>query len=181
MQLVLSALVSSLLSFAPCTNSKPLSPPVLRSIDATHDNQLTLSWNKAEGAVTHYSIFYGRKPDNLSYSNNNAGRSDTYTIKGLSGGSVYYFKIKAVNGCMEGDYSNVLSALTTGTIIDTGAEGFTGLSPNDDVQGEAVASSELDDKGVHLAKLIDNNREVLSALSALTAMGFLYYFFIKGE
>jgi hypothetical protein len=50
-------------------------------------------------------------------------------VRGLSGGITYYFKIRAGNGCMPGDFSNELSATTRGGFISSPAEGFAPPAP----------------------------------------------------
>jgi hypothetical protein len=64
----------------------------------------------------------------MQYGNPNVGGSDTtfYTVNSLSRGTTYYFKVKAINDCMPGDYSNTLSAAPSGIVITTTgpAEGF---------------------------------------------------------
>jgi len=47
-----------------------------------------------------------------------------YTVKGLSGGQTYYFKIRAGNGCLPGDFSNEVSGTTFGSAITSAASGF---------------------------------------------------------
>lgn len=189
MQLVVPGIVSSLILISffitpawakepICAELKPSSIPILLSADATFDNQVILTWTKSDSPLTHYLIYYGGEPNNTTYISPNVDHSKTtYTIKSLSGGSAYYFKVRAVNGCMEGDYSNELSALTTGAIIDTEAPGFTQInsyedtSSSDDIKGEET-------EGQKLTELVDNNRGLLSILSAFAAAATLYYFFV---
>ena len=99
-----------------CTDAKPSSAPQLLSAIATAPNEVTLNWSKASDPVTYYLLAYGTKSGELLYGNPNIGGSSTtsYTVKGLSGGKTYFFKVRAGNNCMPGDYSNELSTFVTG-------------------------------------------------------------------
>jgi len=119
-----------------CSAAKPGSAPTITSA-VGGDNSVTLTWSKAANPVTNYLVAYGTKPGSIEYGNPNVGNSDTtsYTIKGLSGGTRYYFKIKAINDCTPGDWSNEMSSTPGGRVIEatsvsgtTPAEGFTPVS-----------------------------------------------------
>ena len=79
--------------------------------------------------LTYYLITYGTNPGAQTYGNPNIGGKGTtgYTVSGLSGGIIYYFQVRAGNGCAPGDFSNEISATTLGVAIATeiSAEGFT--------------------------------------------------------
>ena len=112
---------------AACTASKPGSAPSLL-FAAPGNNSVTLTWSKAASPVTKYLIAYGTTSEAMQYGNPSVGGANTtfYTVGGLSGGTTYYFKVKGINDCMPGDFSNVLSASPVGTVITTTgpAEGF---------------------------------------------------------
>ncbi|MDD4136058.1 MAG: fibronectin type III domain-containing protein, partial [Candidatus Shapirobacteria bacterium] len=87
----------------------------------------------------------------------NVGNADTtsYTIKGLSGGTRYYFKVKAINDCMPGDWSNEVSSIVEGTsVVTTAAEGF-------------VPASEISNRLFDIALIVDKTQ--INNVSELTA------------
>jgi hypothetical protein len=109
-----------------CGDTKPGSAPRLVSATATGANEITLTWTKASDPVTYYLVAYGTKSGEQLYGNPNIGGSNTtsYTVKGLSGGKKYFFKVRAGNNCMPGDYSNELSATVYGVSYTGSAENF---------------------------------------------------------
>ena len=108
-----------------CTDAKPGNGPKLLSA-VPDENMVTLTWEKAKDPVTYYLVSYGLKTGEMLYGNPNIGDKNTvsYTVKGLSGGTKYYFKVRAGNNCMPGDFSNELSAKPGGKNMDSIAVGF---------------------------------------------------------
>ncbi|MBI2074457.1 MAG: fibronectin type III domain-containing protein [Candidatus Levybacteria bacterium] len=119
-----------------CGDTKPGSAPILLSWAAENPNEVILTWSKAQDPVTYYLVAYGTKPGSVEFGNPNIGGAETtsYTIKGLSGDTAYYVKVRAGNGCMPGDFSQELAVTPFGTQLTSAAEGFT--------QGVLGASSE---------------------------------------
>ena len=103
-----------------CTATKPASAPTITNT-VSGENSVTLTWSKAGNPVTKYLIAYGTKSGSIEFGNPNVGNENTtsYTIKGLSGGTKYYFKVKAINDCTPGDWSNEMSAIAKGKLITT--------------------------------------------------------------
>lgn len=112
-------------SAPPCNDTKPGSAPTLLSAVAGA-NSVTLNWSQASTPVSYYLVTYGTEPGLQQYGNPNVGDMNTtsYTVRGLSGGSRYYFKVRAGNGCMPGDFSNEVSAVPGGHYLETIATDF---------------------------------------------------------
>jgi hypothetical protein len=102
-----------------CTDSAPGSAPELTSAVANGTSQITLTWTAATDPVTYYLLAYGLTSGQYIYGNPNIGGHDTtsYTVSNLAKGTTYYFVIKAVNICNPSNFSNEVSATTTGGVV----------------------------------------------------------------
>lgn len=109
-----------------CGDSKPSSAPTLLSATPTGNNSIILRWSKASDPASYYLVTFGLRTGEQLYGNPNVGGNDTtaYTINNLSGGTRYFFKVRAGNGCMPGDYSNEVSAVAGGVQLASVPSGF---------------------------------------------------------
>ena len=101
-----------------CTDTPPASAPILNSITAGL-NSVTLSWTEGLGPISYYLIAYGDQSGLYQYGNPNIGGQGTisYTINDLFPNQIYYFVVRAGNGCAPGPFSNELSTATSGVPI----------------------------------------------------------------
>lgn len=111
-------------SSGPSCNNEAPKPTRLTSAVSTGKNEVTLTWDKALGTVTHYGVAYGVSANKPIYGASNVGNVNSFKINGLSGGGTYFFKVKAVNDCMPAEYSNEISVKVGGISINTPAQGF---------------------------------------------------------
>lgn len=108
-----------------CSDATPGGAPTLTSV-IFGNNSATLTWTPAASPVTYYLVAYGTSPGSYTYGNPNVGNSGTrsYTVSNLSGGTTYYFVVRAGNGCMPGAFSNERSATPGGGFVAGPAAGF---------------------------------------------------------
>ncbi len=98
-----------------CTQTKPVSKPDLFQINTTKDTA-TLYFTPVSKPVSAYQISYGYddKVERFGTSFSPTGNDgvQTYTINSLSPNTAYFFKVRASNGCMPGDWSREMIAKT---------------------------------------------------------------------
>lgn len=109
-----------------CKDKSPVSAPTLTSAVA-QGNSVTLTWVEGWGPITHYLVSYGRSETVMEYGSQNIGGHGTtsYTVGNLQTGVKYYFKVRPVNGCKPGKFSNKVPAT-----IGTSKIGTTDGKPN---------------------------------------------------
>ncbi len=101
-----------------CKDSAPTGAPMLQSAVSNGANQITLTWSQATDPVSYYLVAYGTSSKQYAYGNPNVGTKGTtsYTVGSLANGTMYYFVVRAGNGCAPGSYSNELSAVAGGIV-----------------------------------------------------------------
>ena len=172
-----------------CSDTKPGSAPTLLSA-STGTNSVTLVWSGASDPLTYYLVAFGTSPGSLAYGNPNIGGKGTtsYTVTNLSGGTTYYFRVRAGNGCMPGDYSNEL-AVTPGGGLTTGlpagfAPGVLGATIEEEVATPAATPTEPNEKegkvlgaqpGWNLAWFLSRLFSGMGSLSLASIFMFLGY------
>lgn len=153
-----------------CSAAKPGGAPTILSAVAG-GNSITLFWSKATDPLTHYLIAYGTKSGSIQYGNPNVGGSGTtsYTVKRLSAGATYYFKIKAINDCLPGDFSNEVSASVVGGTRVTGQ--ITPEAPAESFVPAAEISSQLFDITLTIDQPMVEDSKKLAARVTFASFG----------
>ncbi len=92
-----------------CWDAQPERPSGLKAVSGPHQGQVTLTWNKADGA-THYALMYGESWLDFKYGAPNVGDTDRFIVSSLRPGVGYYFAVTAVNGCASSGISDGAAA-----------------------------------------------------------------------
>ena len=108
---------SSSTSTSVCSDQAPgVKPPWLYGAIAQDSESILLYFTEADNPVDKYVLEYGTKSGNYIYGAQDMGvnsRSQmTYLVRSLSPNTIYYFKVRAGNGCATGPWSNEISAKT---------------------------------------------------------------------
>jgi len=97
-----------------CTNPIPAAPKIFQ-IWATQTTA-TIYFVPSADPQNSYTISYGLYSDaemyNVTFNYSDKSGAIPYTINALNAGTPYYFKVRANNGCMPGEWSNTLSLKT---------------------------------------------------------------------
>lgn len=103
---------------ANCSDVVPGSVPVLYSAISVNGNSIELFFTESKDPVDKYILEYGSKSGIYQWSATNIGGkgSNRYMVNSLSPDTIYYFRIRASNGCAVGYWSNEISAKTKGNV-----------------------------------------------------------------
>ncbi len=90
-----------------CTNEKPKTPQIIHVI-YINPTTVQIQWTPVATPVDSYLISYGRASGVAEYGNPRVSgeRTSSIQISHLDPNSRYYFRVRALNGCMPGEYSN---------------------------------------------------------------------------
>jgi hypothetical protein len=114
-----------------CGGSKPSAPSIFQ-IWATK-NTAVMHFIPSQGQQDSYTISYGPYNDagtyNVTFSYSDKSGAIPYAINALNSGTIYYFKVRANNGCMPGSWSNTLSLRTAYSVGST-SKAFAYNSPD---------------------------------------------------
>ena len=109
------------MSFPPA----PSAPPTSVSTSNMTSSNVSVQWESVvcihrNGDITGYSVRYGVQGNGSTQTMNVSGDTTTETtITGLNSATNYSIEVAAVNSAGTGDYSNSISAITSGTYIFT--------------------------------------------------------------
>lgn len=79
-------------------------------IEIINNNQCKFSWNEVSN-ITGYQVSWGENPNGEGKPNANLGKVLTYTFDCPDlATKTYYFKVRAINECAEGTFSNIIRA-----------------------------------------------------------------------
>ncbi len=100
---------------AGCGGPFPPAPAKVSAVSGPGGGEVTLYWDTSAYA-NRYAVAYGTQSGKYVYGADNIGGEKTRssTIKSLSSGTRYYFRLAAANGCASSPFSAEVSAVATG-------------------------------------------------------------------
>lgn len=100
---------------ANCGGPYPPAPVKVSAVSGPAGGEVTLYWDTSAYA-NRYAVAYGTQSGKYVYGADNIGGETTRssTIKSLSSGTRYYFRLAAANGCASSPFSAEVSAVATG-------------------------------------------------------------------
>ena len=111
-----------------CSISAPAAPAALTASTGSNTGEVILKWTRPAGA-TNYHVIFGDSSGNYQYGATNIGNVSSYTVKSLSPGKLYYFRVSAVNNCASSAFSNEASARAKGAGLSSGGTQVIKLTP----------------------------------------------------
>lgn len=136
-----------------CTDTEPSTPGSV-SLSRVNATEVKATWGTASEPVTGYRVSWSKvtDTDGDGEGTRSLGKTTETNITGLNLTSyTYYFKVRAVNACKEGnttgiatigDGTNYLAPTPTPTPTTTVVSSFSILSPSPTVQSEQVAGAQ---------------------------------------
>lgn len=150
--LVLGLISSPIPTPTPCTDSSPTTPgPV--TLNRVNDTEVKVIWGAATDPATGYRVSWSKDidTDGDGEGTRSVGKTTETNITGLNLASyTYYFKVRAVNGCKEGDTvgiatvgdgTNYLTPISTPLLTPTMVSLSPTLSPIPTSQSGQVAGA----------------------------------------
>ncbi|MCJ7739769.1 fibronectin type III domain-containing protein [Candidatus Microgenomates bacterium] len=100
---------------ADCGGPYPPAPAKVSAVSGPGGGEVTLYWDTSAYA-NRYAVAYGTQSGKYVYGADNIGGEKTRssTIKSLSSGTRYYFRLAAANGCASSPFSVEVSAVAAG-------------------------------------------------------------------
>ncbi len=98
-----------------CTDPAPgPKAPQIYAATSQSTSSILLHFTEGDGPFDSYALQFGTKSGEYTYGASNIGGGGTkkYLVQLLSSNTVYYFRIRASNGCAIGPWSNEISAKT---------------------------------------------------------------------
>lgn len=115
-------------------------------------NSIKLYFDKPDGKVDHFEIKYGKNSDDYSKKIDDIDdNKDTYLIEDLSPDTTYYFKIRAVNDCGDGEWSSDISQKTKELETPTTTSTTSSVNTSTKPAPSTTTSSELSSSTVNSA------------------------------
>lgn len=153
-----------------CVDAKPGSAPKLLAALKSGPNQVTLTWNKAVDPLTHYLIAYGLSSGKMQFGSPKVGDKNTtsFVVRDLDPRQTYYFKVKAINVCNPGEFSNEIAIQPFGEIAHSSvqAQNFLRSDVLSETKSEAPDQQELLGNSQDLHQTISSGEAILKPSGA---------------
>lgn len=141
-----------------CTDIKPNGIPILFKVLRVKNDSVKLFWTMPDGPLNSYSIVYGRKPGLIEYSTEiiNGKETINYTINALSKNNTYYFRVRAFNNCMPGEFSNELKIKISGNYIQNTSGNSKSYQVKEKTGNKVVSAQKQEIKVENTEKINEN-------------------------
>jgi hypothetical protein len=101
-----------------CDDATPKSSPTLSAVPQG-TSSILLSFTAAEDPVASYDLEYGKESGTYTWVSTTIGDKNirSYLVESLTPDTSYYFRVRAVNGCANGEWSQEVTAKTNAVTI----------------------------------------------------------------